>query len=379
MLQYYVHDRIKDMIRLAVGLYKYSERVDGFLEQSLYWSSMSFEYIIRCTYGKESHRKELNEIILDMCSSLKGTRSERETLFQSLDTLRKIRNKMFHPEGSISDQEAKSLISHVCRIGGCEFDNLLKEITYEQVRQLRNRVFKIPRVLPDAKIPDQPDVCESDFDDLEVLYEKCKCLHYNRLRTYLSPLHLQPEEMSELIPTTGAIWLPWVLGQSGKRRHVRTIVLEARFSPERVRIGIDFGSEAFEAKAAYYNLISASKLDGHLAGLARKNYHFYDTYWYFHVRNVRPIRDCYPLSVEEIKSRIESALFEIETKRHRRILMKGHQLLIGKIFNRGSEEFNQFLIRIPETIKGIFSDLLPIVGLVEQSTKMSSIAMCARD
>jgi len=373
MLQYYVHERIRDMIRLAVGLYKYSERVDGFLEQSLYWSSMSFEYIIRCTYGKESHRKELNEIIIDMCDSLKGTNSERETLFQSLDGLRRIRNKMFHPEGAISDHEAKSLLSYVCKMGGCEFDSLLKEITYEQVRQLRNRVFKIPSVLPGAKIPDQPDICESDFDDLEVLYEKCKCLHYNKLVTYLSPLRLEPEEMSELIPTTGAIWLPWVLGQSGKRRHVRTIVLEVRFSPERVRVGIDFGSEAFEAKAAYYNLISAGKLNGHLERLARRDYCFYDTYWYFHVRNVRPVKDCYPLGMEEIKSGIESALFEIEMKRHRRILMKGHQLLIGKIFARGSKEFNQFLTRIPETVKEIFYDLVPVAGSVMQSSKVTDL------
>jgi len=373
MVQYYVDENARNMIRLAVGLCKYSENVDGFFEQSLYWSAISFEHIIHRTamnYGINTDWKDLCTIIEELCCSPKLKYSEREDLRWYLSRLKKIRNEMFHSESPIIMQEqVTQMLKAVCGMAGteCDFKRVWNEITYEQVRKLRDKVSKIKRFPLDVKIFDQRNICESDFDDLEVLYEKCKFLHFRRLNAFLSSLNLKPEEMSELIPTTGAIWLPWVFGQDvGGRKHVQTVVLGVNFSPNNVRIGIDFGSEAYEAKAAYYTLLLSGKLNDYLTGFARKDYCFYDTYWYFNVRDERPIRDYVPSRMEEVQSKIESALMETRRMRQEGIPMKGHQFLVGKTFRRGSPEFHNFLTKMPETIKDTFSDMLGVVRQVEQ-------------
>jgi hypothetical protein len=71
MLNCPLNDREKDMIQLAVGLYKFHKMIDGFLEQSLYWALLGFEHIIRSNYCEESERKDLKEIIDDLCYSKK--------------------------------------------------------------------------------------------------------------------------------------------------------------------------------------------------------------------------------------------------------------------------------------------------------------------
>jgi hypothetical protein len=369
-----VDENAKNMIRLAVGLCKYSENVDGFFEQSLYWSAISFEHIIHNTakinYGIITDSKDLCEIIDELCSSNRVKYGEREVLRWYLIKLKKIRNETFHSESTfIVQEQVNQMLQGVCEMAGaeCDFKKVWNETTYEQVRKLRDKVSKIKRFPLDVKVFDQKDICEADFDDLEGLYEKCKFLHFRKLGAFLSSLNLRPEEMSELIPTTGAIWLPWVLGQDvGERKHVRTVVLGVNFSPNSARIGIDFGSEAYEAKATYYTLLLDGRLNEHLTGLAAKDFCFYDTYWYFNVRNGRPIHDYAPSRMGELRLEVESALEETTRMKQEGIPMKGHQFLIGKIFARGSPEFQNFLTKMPETIKGTFSDMLGIVRQVEQ-------------
>jgi len=253
-----------------------------------------------------------------------------------------------------------------------DFISVRKEITYEQLRKLRDKVFKIPRSGLDVEIVETRDIVDSDFDDLEVLYEKCKNLHFRKLTILLSSLRLEPEEMSELIPTSGTIWLPWVARQAGDRSHTRTIVLGVNFAPNFVRIGIDFGSEAYKAKETYYTLLLKGKLDSQLSKLTN-DYYFIDTFWYFNIRDLRLIREYWPSKIDEIRPKIETALEETIVRRKAQAPMKGHQSLMGKVFKRGTKEFSDFLIKIPETIQSVFCDLFGIVKQVEQSQKVFSI------
>lgn len=379
MVQYAVDEKAKDMIRLAVGLCKYSENVDGFFEQSIYWSAISFEHIIHSTaksYGVSTWGKELCEIIEDMCSSPRVKHSEREDQRRHLTELKAIRNRMFHSENfPITYEHAIEMVKAVCKMAQpeCAFDKVWREITYEQVRKLRDKVLKICRSPFSVETLDERDICESDFDDLEVLYEKCKFLHFKRLRNLLSPLHLEPEEMSELIPTSGTIWLPWVWGRTPRNRsHVGTIVLGANFTPNFVRVGIDFGSEAYRAKEMYYALLLRGLLDSQLAKLA-DGYYLIDTFWFFNVRNLRRITDYWPSKADEIKPEIQRALEETREKYRARAPMKGHRLLIGKIFRRESPEFCDFLANVPQTVKDIFLEMLDIVKQVEHSSKILSV------
>jgi len=56
MFEYLVDDKARDMIRLAVGLYKYSDEVDSFFEPSLYWATISSDaraYLILDVCGSD--------------------------------------------------------------------------------------------------------------------------------------------------------------------------------------------------------------------------------------------------------------------------------------------------------------------------------------
>jgi len=363
------------MIRLAVGLCKFSENVDGFLEQSLFWSALCFEHVVQCTakaYGVHIGGKELCLIIDELCGSSRIRLADRDGVRQRLNMLKAVRNRMFHSDTfPITFEQAEDMVRAI--VGMAEpaltFDGLRKEITYEQVRSLRDGMLKVCRSPLSIETLDERGVCDLDFDDLEVLYEKCKFLHFRKLKGSLSSFGLQPEEMSELIPTSGTIWLPWVRGQPGNRRHVRNIVLGVNLAPSFVRIGIDFGSEAYRAKEVYYALLFRGTLDSEFTKLSG-DYCLMDTFWYFNIRNLRQIKDCLPCRVDEIRQETKLALEETKEKCRLHLPMKGHRLLIGRVLRRDSPEFHGFLADMPETIKRVFGDLLGVVKQVEQSSKI---------
>jgi len=376
-LFYKSDDRARNMVRLAIGLHKYRYEVDAFFGESIYWASISFEHIIRLTAKSISRdidddacaRADLNELIDNLCNSSRVKRSQRENLNRKLTSLRLTRNRIFHPEGYINDRQVTGLLKAISEMVGSNLEKVRGEITYEQLRQLRDKVLSgrfigMPRTPHDIDIPDKGEICDSDFEDLDVLYEKCKYLHFRKLKNFLSPLRLKPEEMSELIPTTGTIWLPWVAREPGWRTHIRTIVLGANFTPTLVRIGTDLGGEAHEAKKTYYTLLLNGDFDS-LFDKLDNEYYFIDTFWYNYVRRKQPIKDYFPTKTREFKLKVKIALEETIEKAKTKEPMKGHQLLIGKIFNRGTKEFSDFLVNPPRTIRGIFSDLLAIVKRVE--------------
>ena len=372
-LFYKSDDRARNMVHLAIGLHKYRDKFDGSFEQSIYWASMSFERIIRLTASSISRdidcQQDLKDVIDNLCNSSRVKRSQRENLRRKLTSLRLTRNSMFHPTGYINDRQVTSMLKAVSEMIGSHLETIRAEITYEQLRQFRDKVlsgrfFGYPRIPCDIDIPDREEIYDSDFNDLDVLYEKCKYLHFKRLRDFLSPLRLKPEEMSELIPTTGTIWLPWVAREPDRRTHIRTIVLGASFTPTFVRIGIDFGSEAYEAKKTYYTLLLNGNFDSQLNKLDNE-YYLIDTFWFNYVSKKQPIKDYCSMKTREFKLKIKIALEETIEKAKTKTPMKGHQFLIGKIFKRGTKEFSGFLVRPPQTIRGIFSDLLDIVKHVE--------------
>ena len=169
------------------------------------------------------------------------------------------------------------------------------------------------------------------------------------------------------------IWLPWVLMKSGGRSHTRRATLGITFSPRNLRIGIDFGSMAYNAKCTYYSLLLRNELDDILYRLNSLGYQFYETYWYYHIRNIQSVGVYFdPSTSKETKEQIKLALKETQHKYDQRILMTGHKYLLGKVFFRGTVEFNNVLKNLGSSIVLIFKELLPLLKMVEPFPRIYS-------
>ena len=356
---YAIDDEITKMIRYALAIFKYRDYLSGFGELSAYLTSLSFERVILQTGAKFGldkkmgmFRYEINDVIHFLKN--KGQISEYE--HRKLLFCRDFRNRVMHRGISTTEmQDVKKVLKTICEMIGLVFDEELEKREFEDVLAFGKR----PIVKHEFST-----IKDSDFDEFSSLYKKSLSLH-SRLEKPLSKLNLKPEEVSEFVPTSGGIWLPWVLKEAGGRSHIKRASLGVTFTPSNIRIGIDFGKKAYRAKQQYYNLLLENKLDEMLSELASADYLFYDTYWYYHIRNLREIGTYFGLSREEAKHQLKIALEEVYESLKNGKLMTGNKFLIGKIFSRGTEEFTSIIEKLPETITAIFGDLRPLLMKIE--------------
>jgi len=212
----------------------------------------------------------------------------------------KFRNEIIHPKPrKKNEQDAidksnieklPELLKYICiRIGLTYKDEYrTKELEY---------VAGLPNVLPPNI--EYMQILESDFDNFKALNEK-RVGFQNRITQALETEKLAPEDISGFNLNTGSIWLPWVRQQdaeyyaeqsksSGSKLRTRTFKasLGIVFSPCNIRIGLDFGGYAYESKEKYYRLLLENKFREELELLysTNKGYTFYDTYWFYYLRN----------------------------------------------------------------------------------------------
>jgi len=355
-----------NMIRYALGVFKYRDYLSGFGELAAYLASLSFERVILQTGAKFGldkkfgmFRYEINDVIY----FLKNKRQIDENEHRNLLFCRDFRNKVMHRGVNTPEmQDTKKVLKKVCEMVGLVFEEELEKREFEDVLTFGKRPF-IKREFSSIQDP--------DFDDFDTLYEKSLSLHFH-LEKHLSLLGLKPEEVSEFVPTSGGIWLPWVLRESGGRSHIRRATLGITFTPSNIRVGIDFGSKAYRAGQRYYTLLLENKLDEILSKLVDSDYLFYDTYWYYHIRNLRNIQTYFGSQQGEVKRQLQIALEEVNENFNRRKLMTGHKFLIGKIFYRNTTEFTKVIENLPSTINTIFSDLQPLLEKIENFKRLDS-------
>lgn len=258
-------------------------------------------------------------------------------------------------------------------------------------------------------------IVDLDFDKLDKLYKKA-CVLAHQLRNEIRrSMGLILEEISEFAPTTAAILLPWVTKKIlPYRAHEYRAFLGVTFTPSNIRIGLDFGSRAHLYKEKYYKLLLKRELEEEVKSLyeldkqyllseayntkepfsSYRRYCFYDTFWYYHIRNLREvswygesyetwtstrlgkIRDVgkalfpyfLPLFKPSpfIKSEIERALKELQQQTGKS--MTGHRLLVGRVIKRDSEEFPKVLRNISNEITNTFREIYPILAKIEANS-----------
>ncbi len=236
-------------------------------------------------------------------------------------------------------------------------------------------------VKPDAEIPNKTfhDIvtlkmntptaesrfCESDFDNLESLYPKCLGFQSEIQKRLTTPLRAaQPSAFS---PNTGGIWLPFI--KQDKQVYKEPIdgaSLGVALTPLGVRIGLNFGSRAHDAKIGYYELLSSGNLTSIFEGLHRKGtgYCLCDTFWHYHVRNIQSLQWCLTL-YGSTKVAIERAIEE--TKQQEGKPLTANRFLISKVIERRPEDFAYIVLGLVNEVAKVLDDLYPVLEQIDRN------------
>lgn len=230
-------------------------------------------------------------------------------------------------------------------------------------------------VKPDAEIPNktfhdiatlkmnapsaESRLCESDFDNLESLYPKCLGFQQEIQKRLTTPL--RAAQPSAFTPNTGGIWLPFIKqDKQVSKEPVDGASLGVALAPFGVRIGLNFGSRAYNARIRYYELLLNGNLNSIFEGLHRKatGYCLCDTFWHYHVRNLQSLQWCLTL-YGSTKVAIEQAMDE--TKQQEGTLLTGHRYLVSKVIERRPEDFAYILQGIVNMVPKALDELYPIL------------------
>jgi len=232
----------------------------------------------------------------------------------------------------------------------------------DQDEELKNRTFEDIATLGTIRSPineKYEKLVESDFDNLDKLYEKCPALQLEiekRLTT-----SLRGAQPSGFTPNTGGIWLPFVtIGTPDNRANVERPSVGVSFTPTDIRIGLNFGSQAHKCRIRYYELLLNGELMNEFESLNRKDtgYCLCDTFWHYHVRNIQPLQWCLTL-YGSTKITIEKAIEE--TRQLEGTPLAANKYLISKVIKRRPEDFAYVIDGIADEISKTLNELHPTI------------------
>ena len=179
--------------------------------------------------------------------------------------------------------KAQEILQFLCTEAGVDQDEELKNRTFEDIVTLGTR-----RSAVNEKYE---KLVESDFDNLDKLYEKCPSLQLEIEKKLTSSLH--SAQISGFTPNTGGIWLPFVtLETPDNRALVDRASVGVSFTPIDIRVGLNFGSQAHKYRIRYYEMLLNGELMNEFESLNRKDtgYCLCDTFWHYHIRNLQSLQ-----------------------------------------------------------------------------------------
>jgi hypothetical protein len=206
---------------------------------------------------------------------------------------------------------------------------------------------------------------DSDFDTLDLLYGKCGWIQKEIAKKLTVPL--KPAPMSGFTPNTGGIWMPFLSKESSdKRGQIDGAYLGVTFTPNGIRIGLDFGAQAHKYRIKYYDLLLNGKLSSEIEALSRKatGYCLCDTFWHYHVRNIQSLQWCLTL-YGSTRYAFETAIEE--TKQLEGKLLTAHRYLISKVIERRPEDFTYIVKGIVNEASRDLNELYPVLALINEA------------
>jgi hypothetical protein len=256
-----------------------------------------------------------------------------------------------------ANPKAQEIFRFLCTEAGVDQDEELKNRTFEDIATLGTR--RSPANEKCEKL------FESDFDNLNKLYEKCPALQLEiekRLTT-----SLRGAQISGFTPNTGGIWVPFVtLETRDNRAHVDKASVGVAFTPIDIRIGLNFGSQAHKYRIRYYEMLLNGELMNEFESLNQKDagYCLCDTFWHYHIRNLQPLQWCLTL-YSNTKVTIERAIEE--TRQLEGIPLTANKYLISKVIKRRPEDFAYVISGIVHEISKTLNELYPTIELINKA------------
>ena len=255
------------------------------------------------------------------------------------------------------NSKAQEILKFLCTEAGMDQGKELENRTFEEIATLRTKQSPT-----DEKYE---KLVESDFDNLDKLYEKCPTLKLEIEKRLTTPL--RGAQVSGFTPNTGGIWLPFVTYETpDNRAHIERANVGVTFTPIDIRIGLDFGSQAHKYRLRYYEMLLNGELMREIESLNNKDagYCLCDTFWHYHIRNVQSFQWVLtPYS--STKMTIEGAINE--TRQLEGTPLTANKYLISKVIKRRPEDFAYVIDRIADEISKTLNELYPTLERIEKT------------
>jgi hypothetical protein len=256
-----------------------------------------------------------------------------------------------------ANPKAQEILQFLCTEAGVYQDEELKNRTFEEIATLGTK--------PSSANEKYEKLVESDFDNLDKLYEKCPALQLE-IEKKLTP-SLRGAQISGFTPNTGGIWLPFVTVKTpDNRAHVDRASVGVAFTPIDIRIGLNFGSKAHKYRIRYYEMLLNGELVNEFESLNRKDtgYCLCDTFWHYHIRNLQSLQWCLTL-YSSTKTTIEKAIEE--TRQLKGTPLTANKYLISKVIKRRPEDFTYVINGIVDEISKTLNELYPTIECIDKA------------
>jgi hypothetical protein len=256
-----------------------------------------------------------------------------------------------------ANTKTKEILQFLCTEAGMDQDEELKSRSFEDIATLRTK--------PSLSDEKYEKLVESDFDNLDKLYEKCPALQLEIEKKLTTPLH--SAQISVFTPFTGGILLPFVtLKKSDNRGQVDGASVVVAFTPIDIRVGLNFGSQSHKYRIRYYEMLLNGELMNEIESLNKRDtgYCFCDTFWHYHIKNLQSLQWCLTL-YNSTKMALERAIEE--TRQLEGTPLTANKYLISKVINRRPEDFAYVIKGIVDEISKTINELYPILERIDKS------------
>ena len=352
------------MIRYILALQRFKEYHAGPQDLQEFICALSFNRVLIQTglkfpkFQKENPEEmRVSEIIrfLEQKNHISYTTAKK--LKEYID----FQNSLIHTSSQTAPTKAnpivQEILSFLCTEAGLDQDEELKNRTFEEIVTLGTK--------QPSSNEKYEKLVESDFDNLDKLYEKCPALQLEIEKRLTAPL--RGAQISGFTPNTGGIWLPFVTtATSDNRAQVNGPSVGVAFTPIDIRIGLNFGSQAHKYRIRYYEMLLNGELMNEFESLNRKDtgYCLCDTFWHYHIRNMQSLQWCLTL-YGSTKMAIEGVIEE--TKQLEGTPLTANRYLISKVIKRRPEDFAYVIDGIVDEISKTINELYPTIAHIEKA------------
>ena len=352
------------MIRYILALQHYKEYLAGPQGLYEYLCAVSFNRVLIQTglkFPKFQKENPSDIRVYEVIRFLEQKSQISPTTAQKLREYVDFHDSLMQTSSQTAPKKANPKAQEILRF-------LCAEAELDQDEELKKRTFEDIATLGTKQSPANENyepLVESDFDNLDKLYEKCPALQaeiQKRLTT-----SLRGAQISGFTPNTGGIWLPFVTLETNENKaHINGASVGVAFTPVDIRIGLNFGSQAHKSRIRYYEMLLNGELTNEFESLNSKDtgYCLCDTFWHYHIRNLQSLQWCLTL-YGSTKIAIEKVIEE--TRQLEGTPLTANKYLIGKVIKRRPEDFSYVIKGLADEISKTLNELYPTIERINKA------------